>query len=110
MGRKLNVALLLAMHLGFFACAGLIVGPLLTDGTDQGGDANIAVNQSKLGNEVTGDATTPKKVAEVQIQGAFSDQRNWLGQTFDQQLLNRLGQTDPQLREARRPYAQRRTP
>ncbi len=47
MGRKLNVALLLTVHLSFIACAVLIVGPLMTESSDQDsqrGDT-IAANQ-----------------------------------------------------------------
>ena len=109
MGRKLNVALLLAMHLGFFACAGLIVGPLLTDGANQGSSTSIAVSPSKLGGEVNTDVSAQENVAQVRFREGFSGQRDRLGLTVDQPIVDQWRQTDPQSRE-RLPFAQRRTP
>jgi hypothetical protein len=110
MGRKLNVALLLAMHLGFFACAGLIVGPLLTDGANQESGTSIAVSPSKLGGEVNTDVSAQENVAQVRFREGFSGQRDRLALIVDQPIVDQWRQTDPQSREHRLPFAQRRTP
>lgn len=110
MGRKLNVALLLAMHLGFFACAGIIVGPLLTDGANQESGTSIAVSPSKLGGEVNTDVSAQENVAQVRFREGFSGQRDRLGLTVDQPIVDQWRQTYPQSREHRLPFAQRRTP
>lgn len=105
----MNVALLLAMHLGFFVCAGLIVGPLLTDGAGQG-ESTIAVSQSTPGDNLAVDEPEQKKMAEVQFQGEFSMQRNWGGPLFGEQPLGRWSQSDVLQREARRPTVPERSP
>jgi len=86
MGRKLNVALLLTIHVAFFACAGLIVGPLMGDSADrfdQGGD-HIAANQSTSIEQVT-DLGTQENAREGQLQQELPYQQPWLRQTPNQQ-------------------------
>jgi hypothetical protein len=67
MGRKLNVALLLTVHLSFIACALLIVSPLMTEGSDQ-------VNQ-RVDDTITANEFEPFMQASIYSKG----QKNRMG-------------------------------
>lgn len=64
MGRKLNVALLLTVHLSFIACALLIVSPLMTEGSNQ-------VNQ-RVDDTITADGFAPLLQASTYSKGQKS--------------------------------------
>lgn len=83
MGRKLNVALLLTVHLSFIACALLIVSPLMTEGSNQ-------VNQ-RVDDTITTNEFEPFMQASIYSKG----QKNRMGlrrtapdrqRQFDQRL------------------------
>lgn len=81
MGRKMNVALLLTMHLTFIACAVLIVSPLMTEGSNQ-------VDQ-RMADTITADEFEPFMQASIYSKG----QKNMVGlqrRTTDHQ--KRFGQ------------------
>lgn len=95
MGRKLNVALLLTVHLSFIACAVLIVSPLneRSDQVDQRVDGTITANEFEPFMQVSTYTKEQKSMKGLQQRATDRQHR------FSQRLKDRWKRADGGLRE-----------